>query len=177
MRPHDITEKLDLLDLVPRLQRKIYVKGYVKLVEHAPEVWGLVFKKTDNPKLIRKVAKFRRTFAERTNQKFVKHLKVFRPDAVLCTHYLPVEIMAHLKGKTDRWRPMTVCVITDFEAHALWMEQVVDLYCVATPETKASLIARGTDGRKVAVTGIPIAAKLFEPGGCARRKKNPWPAR
>src|SRR5438093_985950 len=111
MRPHDITEKLDLLDLVPRLQRKIYVKGYVKLVEHAPEVWGLVFKKTDNPKLIRKVAKFRRTFAERTNQKFVKHLKVFRPDAVLCTHYLPVEIMAHLKGKTDRWRPMTVCVM------------------------------------------------------------------
>jgi processive 1,2-diacylglycerol beta-glucosyltransferase len=49
LRSHDCVEKVDLLDLVPRLQRKVYIQGYVKLVEHAPELWGMVFKKTDNP--------------------------------------------------------------------------------------------------------------------------------
>jgi len=55
---------------------------------------------------------------------------------------------------------MTVCVVTDFEAHALWMEQAVDLYCVAAEETKASLVARGAKTENVVVTGIPIAPKF-----------------
>ena len=158
LRPDDAVAKVDLLDFVSRLQRNVYVKGYVKLVEHAPELWGMVFKKTDNPKLLRKVARFRRGFAERTNKRFVKYLKAFQPDAVICTHYLPVEIMAHLERKG--FNPLTVCVVTDFEAHALWMEQAVDLYCVAAQETKASLVARGAMAENVAVTGVPIAVKF-----------------
>jgi processive 1,2-diacylglycerol beta-glucosyltransferase len=72
-----------------------------------------------------------------------------------------VEIMGHLKAKGTT--PMTVCVVTDFEAHALWMEQAVDLYCVATEETKASLVARGAKVENVVATGIPIAAKFSQP--------------
>ena len=161
LRPGDAVEKVDLLDFVSGLQRNVYVQGYVKLVEHAPELWGMVFKKTDNPALLRKVARFRRGFAERTNHKFVKYLKAFQPDAVICTHYLPVEIMAHLERKG--FNPLTVCVVTDFEAHALWMEQAVDLYCVAAEETKSSLVARGAKADNVVVTGIPIATKFSTP--------------
>src|SRR6266704_874142 len=158
LRPADVVEKVDLLDCVSRLQRRVYVQGYVKLIEHAPELWGMVFKKTDNPAWLRKVGRLRRGFAERTNKKFVEYLKRFQPDAVICTHYLPVEIMAHLERKG--FNPMTVCVVTDFEAHALWMEPAVDLYCVAAEETKASLVARGAASECVAVTGIPVAAKF-----------------
>ena len=170
LRPADVVEKVDLLDFVSRLQRKVYVQGYMKLVEHAPELWGMVFKKTDNPKLLRRVARFRRGFAERTNQKFVRHLRAFRPDAVVCTHYLPVEIMAYLERKA--FNPFTVCVVTDFEAHVLWMEQAVDLYCVAAEETKGSLVARGASPEDVVVTGIPIGTKFSScPDGKAVRKK------
>lgn len=163
LRPNDVVEKVDLLDLVPRLQRSVYVKGYVKLVEHAPELWGMVFKKTDDPALVRKMTRVRRRFAGRSNRRFVKHVQQFEPDVVLCTHYLPIEIMGHLKNKADRTHPLTVCVVTDFEAHALWMEQAVDLYCVAAEETKASLIARGAQPDQVVVTGIPISAKFASP--------------
>src|SRR5205809_909775 len=170
VRPGDVVEKVDLLDYVSRLQRRVYVQGYMKLVEHAPELWGMVFKKTDNPKLLRRVARFRRGFAERTNQKFVRHLRAFRPDAVICTHYLPVEIMAHLERKG--FNPLTVCVVTDFEAHALWMEQAVDLYCAAAEETKASLMARGAKADSVVVTGIPIAAKFSSRPDARAVRKN-----
>lgn len=39
--PSDDVKRVDLLDLVPKMQRKFYADGYVKLVEHAPELYGL----------------------------------------------------------------------------------------------------------------------------------------
>src|SRR5947208_12945132 len=96
VRPGDVVEKVDLLDYVSRLQRRVYVQGYVKLVEHAPELWGMVFKKTDNPALLRKVARFRRGFAERTNKKFVRYLNAFQPAAVVCTPCPPFASVAEL---------------------------------------------------------------------------------
>ncbi len=161
IRPDDVVEKVDLLDLVPRLQRNVYVTGYSKLVEHASGIWGIVFKKTDDPVLLRKLTKLRRTLAQRTHRKFIRHVKAFRPDAVICTYYLPLEIMGHLKSKGIN--PLTVCVVTDFEAHALWMEQAADLYCVAADETKASLAARGIKLERIVVTGIPIAPRFARP--------------
>lgn len=161
MRPRDLIERLDVLEFTPKLYRKVYVEGYVKLVEHAPELWAMVFKKTDNPALVRKLTRFRRAMARFISDKFVKRLKEFKPDVVLCTHYMPLEILGRLdtKGKSAP-RPFTVSVVTDFEAHALWMEPAVDLYCVAAEETKARLVARGAEQNAVAVTGIPIAAKF-----------------
>ena len=54
-RPVDDVRRVDLLDLVPKLQRKFYAEGYVKLVEHAPELYELFFKKSDNPRGILEV--------------------------------------------------------------------------------------------------------------------------
>ena len=161
MSPRDTVQRLDVLEFTPKLYRKMYVEGYVKLVEHAPELWAVVFKKTDNPNLVRKLTRLRRTMAKLTTNKFFTRLKQFKPDVVLCTHYMPLEIMGRLKSDPKlALSPLTVSVVTDFEAHALWMEPAVDLYCVAAEETKARLVARGAAPEKVAVTGIPIAAKF-----------------
>src|SRR5438128_8469287 len=142
LRPRDAVQRLDVLSFTPRLYRKVYVDGYVKIVEHAPELYAHMFKKTDNPLLVKKLTRFRRTLAHLTTNKFVTQLKKFKPEAVLCTHYLPLEIMGRFKAKAKRTpAPLTVSVVTDFEAHALWMEPSVDLYCVAAEETKARLVA------------------------------------
>ncbi len=160
-RPRDVVERVDLLALVPRVQRQVYAQGYVQLVEHTPELWGMFFQKTDNPALLRKVGRLRRAFARATNRRFVAQLKRFAPDAVLCTHFLPVEVLGGLKPQGAN--PFTVCVVTDFEAHALWLESAVDLYCVAADETRASLVARGIDPQRVAVTGIPVSPRFSAP--------------
>ena len=55
---------------------------------------------------------------------------------------------------------MIVTVVTDFEAHALWMNSSVDLYCVAAEETKARLVARGAAAENIIATGIPISARF-----------------
>lgn len=159
-RPDDVVEKIDLLKFFSPLHRKIHSDGYLTLVERAPEIWGMVFAKTDNPKVARSMNKLKRLFPSNSRQKFERHVKHFKPDVVLCTHYLPLELLGHGRKKKDCPAPMTVSVITDFEAHALWMDSCVDLYCVAAEETKARLVARGASAENIVATGIPIAAKF-----------------
>ena len=159
-RPGDVVEKIDLIQLFSPLHRKLYSDGYVRLVERAPELWGMMFAKSDDPKLLQKLKRIQRKFPSRSKQRFARYVKQFNPDAVLCTHYLPLETLTPLREKKDGIRPFVACVVTDFEAHALWMESCVDLYCVAAEETKARLVARGADAKNVVATGIPIAAKF-----------------
>lgn len=159
-RPVDEVVRVDLLDFVPKLQKKVYSEGYVKFVGHAPELWGMVFKKTDKPALWQKLSSLRRNFAKQTNRKFVKYLKEFAPDMVLSTHFQPPEILGGLKFEAGEKKPFLGCVVTDFEAHALWMEPSVDFYCVAAEDTRKSLVARGVAAEKIAVTGIPIGLRF-----------------
>jgi processive 1,2-diacylglycerol beta-glucosyltransferase len=160
-RPRDTIARLDALDFVPKLYRQLYLKTYVRLVERAPDLWSYVFKKTDNPALVRKLTRVRRSLAKWKAARFIRQMRSFKPDVVLCTHYMPLEIVGRLKAKgRGRFAPLTVSVVTDFEAHALWMEPGVDLYCVAAEETKARLVARGAAAEHVLVTGIPIARKF-----------------
>ncbi|MBI3962345.1 MAG: glycosyltransferase [Deinococcus sp.] len=160
----DTVETWDVLEFTPQLYRKVYAEGYVKLAEHAPELWALLFNRTDDPTLAHKLTRVRRTLAKLPTTKFRQQFRKFKPDAVLCTHYLPLEIVGRLKAKAhSAHSPFTVSIVTDFEAHALWMEPGVDLYCVATEETKGRLVARGAAAENVAVTGIPIALKFSCP--------------
>src|SRR5437867_2229093 len=94
--PDDDVRRVDLLDLVPKLQRKFYAEGYVKVVEHAPELYELFFNRTDNPRRLRELATLRRRLAEHTNRKFVRFFRKFEPQAVLCTHFLPLEVLGAL---------------------------------------------------------------------------------
>ncbi|HEX9047358.1 MAG TPA: glycosyltransferase [Verrucomicrobiae bacterium] len=160
-RPDDVVERLDLVKFFSPLHKKIHEDGYVKLVELAPELWGMIFGKTDHPKVAKQMNQLRRAFPSQSRNKFVRHLKQFKPDVVLCTHYLPLETLGLLRQKDHQPQPLVVSIVTDFEAHALWMDSCVDLYCVAAEETKARLTARGAAANSVAVTGIPIAQKFL----------------
>lgn len=182
LRPRDVVERVDVLKFFSPLQRKMHSKGYVKLVEHAPELWGMLFGKTDNPKLMRRLSRLRRALPSQSRDRLAQYIKQFAPQAVLCTHYLPFETLTHMRKEeakairasraantSNRGRtpaeggyrlPFVVSVVTDFEAHALWMDSCVDLYCVAAEETKARLIARGAAVENIVATGIPIAAKF-----------------
>ncbi|HKW27822.1 MAG TPA: glycosyltransferase, partial [Verrucomicrobiae bacterium] len=182
LRPADAVERVDLIQFFSPLHKKVYADGYVQLVERAPELWGMLFSKTDSLKVVRRLGKLSRAFPSNSRKKFTNHLKQFKPDAVLCTHFTPLDALGRLKTSeggvtrhpnliekmgapgvrpSEDWEPpFVVSVVTDFEAHALWMNRCVDLYCVAAEETKARLVARGAAADNVVATGIPIAAKF-----------------
>src|SRR5437899_7108910 len=102
LRPKDEVERLDLVKFFSPLHRKIVSDGYVTLVEHAPELWGMMFKKTDNPKLARRLNRFKRIFPSNSRARFARYVTQFGPEVVLCTHYLPLETLGHIKAKGAR---------------------------------------------------------------------------
>ena len=186
VRPGDVVERVDLVKFFSPLHRKLHVEGYVKLVERAPELWGMIFAKTDNPTVARRLNRIQQLFPGRSRERFTRFVKQFRPDVVLCTHYAPLEVLGSMNVSGARpsavvapaplaraavphaarresapgITPLVVSIVTDFEAHALWMDPVVALYCVAAEATKARLVARGATAASVVATGIPIAAKF-----------------
>src|SRR5882762_5986692 len=98
-RPKDVVERVDLVKFFSPLHRKIHADGYVKLVEHAPELWGMMFGKTDNPNVARRLARLRRLFPSNSRARFARHVKQFNPDVVLCTHYHPLETLNQLRAE------------------------------------------------------------------------------
>jgi processive 1,2-diacylglycerol beta-glucosyltransferase len=160
LRPDDVVDRVDVAKFFSPLHRKIVSDGYLKVVNHAPELWGMMFAKTDKPKMALAMNRVRRIFPSNSRAKFGRYVKQFKPDVVLCTHYFPLETLNHLRHKRGGPCPMAVSIVTDFEAHALWMDGCVDLYCVAAEETKARLVARGAVAEDLMVTGIPISAKF-----------------
>jgi processive 1,2-diacylglycerol beta-glucosyltransferase len=167
-RPEDVVEQLDLVKFFSPLHRKVHADGYVKVVTHAPELWGLMFHQTDHPERTRRLARLRLLFPSHSRTRFERFVRQFEPDVALCTHYLPLETLRLLREKNRRddkplgaWpAPLVVSVVTDFEAHALWMDPCVDMYCVAADETRARLVARGVPAEAILAAGIPIASRF-----------------
>ncbi len=157
-RPRDEVKVVDVLEFTPSLYRKAYSEGYARLVAKAPEVYGAFFRRSDEPRLMRRSAPLRRLAGRTVAPGFVRLVKEFRPRAVVCTHFLPVEILGG--AGRPKGAPFLATVVTDYEAHAMWQDAGLDLTCVATPETKARLVARGVPAREVAVTGIPVSPRF-----------------
>lgn len=90
-------------------------------------------------------------------------LQDLRPDVVVCTHAFPCGVMAEYK-KQFADAPPVMGVVTDFVVHAFWIHNNIDAYAVATPEMRATLIARGIPRHRIIVSGIPVRAEFAVAG-------------
>jgi processive 1,2-diacylglycerol beta-glucosyltransferase len=85
----------------------------------------------------------------------VKLLREYRPDLIVCTHFLPAEIVSWLKAK-ERLSSRQVIIVTDFDVHAMWLVHHYERYFVAIEEARVYLEALGIPPEKITVSGIPI---------------------
>ena len=143
---------MEVLRYTNPIFRKIYSDLYVELMTRQPDFLGWMYKTLDHPWQFQK----RRLALSRLNTgPFVKLLKQENPNLALCTHFLPAEILVHLRKTKVLDIPIGV-VVTDWDTHAMWLLHNVDWYFVACEETKAYLSALGIPPETIFVTGIPI---------------------
>jgi processive 1,2-diacylglycerol beta-glucosyltransferase len=122
------------------------------MVNTVPEILGWMYDSLDKPWQNEK----RRLALDRLNaQPFIKLLKKEKPDIAVCTHFLPAEIISWLKSKEKISCPQAI-VVTDFDAHALWLCHHYERYFVALEETRVHLEKLGILPEKISVSGIPI---------------------
>jgi processive 1,2-diacylglycerol beta-glucosyltransferase len=160
---------LDLLALVPKEFRKLYGEQYIKLVDRAPQLWSYLYTKTDRPSRDSLVGRLKRAAEKLNTRRLQSEIGRLRPDVILCTHFLPAELLSRQKAKGAPLPPLWVQV-TDFDVHALWVHPHVDRYCVASEEVAFRLADRGVPRAKISVTGIPVMPQFsarLDRGECA----------
>jgi len=161
---------LDLLTLVPREFRKLYAEQYIKLVEKLPQLWSWLYSKSDRPSRDSMPGKLKRAIEHLNTRKLDAEITRLKPNAILCTHFLPAELLSRRRAVGKTLPPLWVQV-TDFDVHALWVHPHVDRYCVANEEVAFRLADRGVPRERISVTGIPVMPQFTEPldrATCAR---------
>ena len=145
-------KNIDVLNYTNPLFRRLYGKAYLDMVNTMPEVLGWMYDSFDKPWENER----RRLALDRLNaQPLINLLKKEKPDLAVCTHFLPAEIISWLKAKKKIDFPQSI-VVTDFDAHAMWLCHNYEQYFVALEETKIHLAKIGIPAEKITVSGIPI---------------------
>jgi len=153
---------IDLLKLVPRQFRELYGQQYIKLVEKLPELWSYLYSTSDRPSRGTWIGKLKRSIEKLNTRKLHAEIARLKPDAILCTHFLPAELLSRQKADGKDLPPLWVQV-TDFDVHALWVHPHVDRYCVASDEVAYRLADRGVPHGRITVTGIPVMPQFSAP--------------
>lgn len=143
---------IDALAMVSPAMRAVYSRAYIRMVNRAPSLVGWLYNHLDQPYKDEK----RRLFINRLNAlPLIKEIVHYQADLIICTHFLPADIVSILLER-GRIKARHAVVITDLDAHAMWLTRNVDHYFVGLEETKLHLESMGVAPANISVTGIPI---------------------
>jgi len=167
--PNVETVHVDLMDLVPKLFKTVYAETYIKVVERHPAFWGYLYDKSDREKMDSALSRLRIAIERLNTRKLKKVLAEINPDHVICTHFLPAQLLSGKIGR-GRFDPPVWVQVTDFDVHALWIQPHISGYFAAHEEVAWRMAERGIPPERIRVTGIPIMpvfAERYERADCA----------
>jgi processive 1,2-diacylglycerol beta-glucosyltransferase len=153
---------VDVMQWVPKLFKKYYADSYIKLVERHPALWGYLYHRTDQQAPDSKAARLQAAFERINTRKFEANLQALDPDIVLCTHFLPPQLLARMIEKESFDKPVWVQV-TDYDIHQLWIHPQMAGYCAGNEEVAFRMADRGVPADRIHVTGIPIMPAFSSP--------------
>lgn len=152
---HLAAKHLDVMNYVSSGFRKLYTEFYLGLVNHHPALWGYLYQVTNDAEPGSKMQKFRRGIERLNTRALLKEIAAFKPDVIICTHFLPAEILAREIRKSCLDCPVWVQV-TDFDLHRMWVHENMAGYFAANDEIAFRMRAQGIAAGTIHVTGIPI---------------------
>ncbi|MCX7984893.1 MAG: hypothetical protein N3A63_08340 [Bacteroidetes bacterium] len=161
-------EQYDVLDFTSPLFKRLYSETYIHLVNTAPELWGYMYERTEKrPYRKQWIVQLFDHFNYKRYQRFLSKRK---PDAIVCTHFLPFLALQHNLGTNVQYR--FFAATTDFDVHQLWIHPVVEHYYVFCEETAWQLAAKGVKRETISVTGIPLVPEFTKVRSKQDARKN-----
>lgn len=160
--PQHKARHVDLMTLVPGFFRKAYKDAYLQLVQADPALWGYFYSKTDSSKKSSPLTKLLHAVESAASKDLLDIIKDFKPDAFLCTHFMPTHVLSRWKGKGRITQPVWTS-ITDFVAHRFWLLPGQAGYFAANEEDAWRMRRRGLAGEHILATGIPVLPGFIPP--------------
>jgi processive 1,2-diacylglycerol beta-glucosyltransferase len=155
-------EVVDALDGMNATSRKLYTGSFEAAVAHAPAVYGAFFSITKN--LDRSpVFRAARGVSNRIQcEKLTDLLRARQPRAIVCTHFMPLEVALREK-RAGRISAPIYAVVTDYVAHGFWRQAEADVTFCPPGRAAADLVLGGVPAEKIQKTGIPIDPNYAKP--------------
>lgn len=163
------TEHYDVLDFTSNLFKRFYSESYIQMVNRAPELWGYLYQQSERKPYERKG--LIKQFDKLNYKRCLRTLGELRPDAIICTHFLPYISVSSELLKNNITAPIFAAT-TDFDVHQLWIDSVVERYFVFHKESAWQLQSKHVPPEKIKITGIPIMPEfsIKEDSKTARKK-------
>jgi processive 1,2-diacylglycerol beta-glucosyltransferase len=157
----DVEEVLsdDSLDHTNVLHKQFYSTLYKKLSAMLPEFLGWWYETSDDPWV---ADKGRLLIDLPQALPLINLVREFRPDVILCTHFMPAGVISWLIANGKLEARLGV-VITDFHFHAFWITRAFNWYFVAQEDDKIHMEALGLPADRIEVTGIPVEPEFGAP--------------
>ncbi|WP_136605809.1 MGDG synthase family glycosyltransferase [Paenibacillus dokdonensis] len=169
MNPNIQTKVIELGSFLNPTVAPWILSAYRLTIHTNPGLVGLLYRKQhDKPLSKLTTMALHRLFYHHTAE-IIEHL---RPDLIVSTHPIPTNIISRLKAAGLDIPLYTV--ITDYDAHASWINAEVDRFLVSTDSVRQLLLDRGVYPSNVQVTGIPVHPDFWstEDKASVRRKLN-----
>ena len=136
--------------------RCFFTNIYHAILRHAPGLWYYMYISSNVPQqrqpLFRRVmVVWRRRFEQRLAAKIAE----LQPDFIICTHFMPGEIIGAWKQE-GKFPIPTATVVTDFSLHWAYIQPQIELFFVANHDMSLLMHLRGIDREKIYITGCPI---------------------
>jgi processive 1,2-diacylglycerol beta-glucosyltransferase len=164
LAPDALVREVDTLVFASRFYRRTYGQSYNALAQRAPKLWGALYALWAQERVNRSMGPTREALDRLSLRGLVRVVERERPDAIVCTHFLPVVALYPIRGRGRLDVPLHV-VITDFTAHPLWAYPHVDRYFVASEKVAEELSGHGVPRERIEVTGIPVDPRFAQPHG------------
>lgn len=162
-RPDGVVARhLDVMAYVPAGLRLLRTDFYIALLNRRPAWWGHLYQVTHEARPASAQHKLRRAFEHLNTRALLREIAHFQPDAIVCTHFLPAEILSATiaRGRLDC--PLWV-QLTDFGLHRMWVQDHVSGYFAANDDVAFRVQAYGVAPQRVHVTGIPVMPAFAVP--------------
>jgi len=145
---------LDAMAFATTRLRKVYTDFYILLIKRAPGLWRHIYRLTDQARADGLFHRLRRWIERRDSRLLVEQIAAIGPDAIVCTHFQPAEILSGLASRGELACPVWVQV-TDFDLHRMWVHPHLAGYFAANDEVAYRLRSHGVPADSIHVAGIP----------------------
>lgn len=153
---------LDTLQYMTPLLRLVYRNFYTALIKRAPALWRHVYHASDTAVPQASSHRLRRWVERRNSAAFHAEIDRYAPDLIICTHFLPAEMLAEMIARGRLKCPVWVQV-TDFDLHRMWVQDHMAGFFAANDEVAFRLSGYGIPRQAIHVTGIPIMPVFAAP--------------
>lgn len=144
---------IDTLKFINPLIDRLVTGTYLSTIRKIPSIYGKLYDFSEREEFITLLVKGVNGIF---SHKLYKIFEQYSPDAVVCTHTIPLQMLSSLKKKGLVSIPV-VGVVTDFSNHFFWKLEGPDALIVAHDRIKKDMVKMGLPEEIIHSCGIPVA--------------------